>query len=235
MRRILFFSCVLLCTPFTLSWAAQPQQKPNVLIILADDLGYSDIGCYGSEIATPNLDRLAQGGLRFTQFYNTARCWPTRAALMTGYYPQQVRMDPPRGRVPDWARTLPQLLKPLGYRSYHAGKWHVMGVPRTCADGGFNHSYRLEDHNRNFSPRNLLEDDRKLPAVPPDSGYYTATAFADHLIGYLKEHAAQHADEPFFAYLAFTTPHFPLQAPAEDVARYRDKYFAGWETMRAER
>ncbi|HEY5910134.1 MAG TPA: arylsulfatase [Verrucomicrobiae bacterium] len=209
--------------------------RPNILIILADDLGYSDLGCYGSEIATPNLDRLARSGLRFTQFYNTARCWPTRAALMTGYYPQQVRMDPPQGRCPEWTRTLPQLLEPFGYRSYHAGKWHVMGVPRTCADGGFDHSYRLEDHDRNFNPRNLIEDDQKLPAVPPNSGYYTATAFADHMIGYLKEHAAKHSAGPFFAYLAFTTPHFPLQAPPEDIARYRDKYLAGWEVIRAGR
>jgi arylsulfatase A-like enzyme len=209
--------------------------KPNILIVLADDLGYSDLGCYGGEIATPNLDRLAQNGIRFTQFYNTARCWPTRAALMTGYYPQQVRMDPPQGRVPEWARTLPQLLRPLGYRSYHAGKWHIAGVPRTCADGGFDHSYRLEDHDRNFNPRRLLEDDHALPAIPPHSGYYTATAFTDHLIRYLKEHAEQHAGEPFLAYLAFTTPHFPLQAPPEDIARYRDQYLAGWEVIRAER
>ncbi len=209
--------------------------KPNILIILADDLGFSDLGCYGGEIVTPNLDRLAQNGIRFTQFYNTARCWPTRAALMTGYYPQQVRMDPPQGRVPQWTRTLPQLLQPLGYHSYHAGKWHIMGVPRTCADGGFEHSYRLEDHDRNFNPRNLLEDDQKLSAVPPGSGYYTATAFADHLIGYLKEHAIRHPGEPFFAYLAFTTPHFPLQAPPDDIARYRNKYVAGWEVIRAGR
>ncbi len=221
-----------------LGWAERTEgagQKPNILIILADDMGYSDLRCYGGEISTPNLDRLARGGIRFTQFYNCARCWPTRAALMSGYYPQQVRMDPPQGRVPEWTRTLPQLLRPLGYRSYHAGKWHVMGVPSTCADAGFDHSYRLEDHDRNFNPRNLIEDDRKLPPVAPGSGYYTATAFADHLIAYLKEHAVGHSGEPFFAYLAFTTPHFPLQAPAEDIAKYAGRYDAGWEVIRAER
>lgn len=231
------FACLLLllCLATVGANASEPPRKPNILIILADDLGYSDIGCYGGEIATPNLDRLAERGIRFTQFYNTARCWPTRAALMTGYYPQQVRMDPPQGRVPDWASPLPQLLKPLGYRSYHAGKWHVSGVPRTCADAGFDHSYRVEDHDRNFNPRNVIEDDEKLPAVAPNSGYYTATAYADRLIAYLKEHAKAYSNKPFFAYLAFTIPHFPLQAPAEDIARYRDRYLSGWEMLRAER
>ena len=211
------------------------QARPNILIILADDLGYSDLGCYGGEIATPNLDRLAQQGLRFTQFYNTARCWPTRAALMTGYYPQQIRMDPPKGRAPEWTRTLPQLIKPLGYRSYHAGKWHISGVPRTCADGGFDHSYRLEDHDRNFYPRNLIEDDQKLSPIATNSGYYTATAYADRLIRYLKEHAEQHTAKPFFAYLAFTTPHFPLQAPPENIAKYKGKYLVGWDVIRRAR
>ena len=184
-----YLSRFLFAAVLLVSSLSQAAEKPNILIILADDLGYSDIGCYGSEIATPNLDGLAKGGLRFTQFYNTARCWPTRAALMTGYYPQQIRMDPPQGRAPEWTRSLAQLLKPLGYRSYHSGKWHINGLPRTCADAGFDHSYRLEDHDRNFNPQNLLEDDKKLSPVPTNSGYYTATAFADHTIRCLKEHA----------------------------------------------
>src|SRR2546423_6159307 len=108
---------VLVVAAFPLS--ARAASKPNILLIVADDAGFSDLGCYGSEIHTPNLDRLAAHGLRFTQFYNTARCWPTRAALMTGYYPQQVAQDPPRGYFPAWTRTLPQYLKPLGYRAYH--------------------------------------------------------------------------------------------------------------------
>lgn len=210
-------------------------ERPNFVIVLADDLGFSDVGCYGSEIATPNLDRLAADGLRFTDFYNTARCWPTRAAIMTGYYPQQVRMDPPHGRLPTWTRTLPQYLKPLGYRCYHSGKWHIQGVPRSVADAGFDHSYRVEDHDHNFNPRQLLEDDQPLPPVRPDSGYYTATAYTDHAIRCLREHAEKSPKAPFFTYLAFTTPHFPLQAPPEDIARYRDKYLAGWEAVRAER
>ncbi|HXG08498.1 MAG TPA: sulfatase-like hydrolase/transferase, partial [Gemmataceae bacterium] len=110
--------------------------RPNFLIIIADDLGFSDLGCYGGEIQTPNLDRLAADGLRFTQFYNTARCWPTRAAALTGYYAQQVRRDTVpgvrsggQGTRPAWAPLLPELLRPLGYRSYHSGKWHIDGPP----------------------------------------------------------------------------------------------------------
>jgi arylsulfatase len=98
-------------------------------MIIADDMGYSDAGCYGGEVATPNLDRLAAGGLRFTQCYSTGRCWPSRTCLLTGYYPQQVRMDPPQGPLPAWARVVPDYLKPLGYRCYHSGKWHLTGAP----------------------------------------------------------------------------------------------------------
>jgi arylsulfatase len=226
---------ILILTGAFSTIAAEPAARPNFLVILADDLGYSDIGCYGGEIETPHLDRLAAGGLRFTQFYNTARCWPSRTAVMCGYYPQQLRADPPSGRLPAWARSLPQLLKPLGYRCYHSGKWHIPGAPKPLADAGFDRSYQLEDHNRNFHPRAVLEDDKKLPPVPPATGYYTTTAIAEHAIKCLREHASSHAAQPFFAYLAFTVPHFPLQAPVEDIAKYRQRYDAGWDTLRAAR
>lgn len=219
--------------------ADSPPAKPNVLVILADDLGYSDLGCYGGEIATPNIDGLAQGGLRFTQFYNTARCWPSRAALLTGYYAQQVRRDTVSGVVsgnkgtrPNWAPLLPAVLKSLGYRTYHSGKWHVDGKP---LQNGFDHSYSLEDHDRNFTPRHHTEDDEPQPAVAAEAGYYTSTAIANHAIKCLREHAEKYREQPFFEYLAFTSPHFPLQAPAEDIARYREKYLRGWEVMREER
>ncbi|HXG11806.1 MAG TPA: sulfatase-like hydrolase/transferase, partial [Gemmataceae bacterium] len=169
------------------------------------------------------------------QFYNTARCWPTRAALLTGYYPQQVRMDPPRGRLPKGTRVLPHYLGPLGYRCYHSGKWHLHGAPRAVADGGFDHSYVLHDHNRFFAPQHHEEDDRPLPPVKPDAGYYATTAIADHAIRCLKEHAAKYADRPFFHYLAFTSPHFPLHALPEDIARYRDRYREGWDVIREQR
>ena len=213
--------------------------RPNVLLILADDLGFSDLGCYGGEICTPHLDGLAQNGLRFTQFYNTARCWPTRGSILTGYYAQQIRRDTVPGIPsggggvrPAWARLLPEMLRLVGYRSYHSGKWHVDGLP--CANG-FDHSYLLQDAGRYFSPRNHLEDDEKLPPVARGTGYYSTTAIADHAIKCLREHAAQHAGVPFFHYLCFTAPHFPLHALPEDIARYRDLYRKGWDAVREER
>ncbi len=219
--------------------AATDAKPPNVVILLADDLGFSDIGCYGGEIETPNLDRLAAGGLRFTQFYNTARCWPSRAALLTGYYAQQVRRDSlpgiesgGHGKRPDWAPLLPQLLRPLGYRSYHSGKWHIDGK---VLDGGFDRSYALEDHNRLFSPRNHMRNDEPLPPVEADSRYYATTAIAAHAVECLREHQAMHREQPFFSYVAFTAPHFPLQALPEDIDRYVSKYRAGWNDIQAAR
>ena len=229
---LLLFACLQFA-------AAADAPKPNVLIILADDLGYSDLGCYGSEIATPNLDALAKDGLRFTQFYNTARCWPSRAALLTGYYAQQVRRDTvpgipsgTAGKRPAWAPLLSERLKPLGYRSYHSGKWHVDGKPLA---NGFDHSYSLDDHDRYFAPRNHTEDDVALPPIAKDAGYYATTAIAEHAIKCLKEHAEKYATQPFFEFLAFTAPHFPIQAPAEDIARYQRTYTAGWDVMRDKR
>ena len=213
--------------------------RPNILVILADDLGFSDLGCYGGEIETPNLDALAAGGLRYTQFYNTARCWPTRAALLTGYYAQQVGFDAlpdspgsDRRRRPTWARLLPEYLRPLGYRSYHSGKWHLDGGP---VAGGFDRSYWLNDYNRFFSPQDHRLDDRPLPPAGRDSGYYATTAIADRAVEFLKEHAEKHADAPFFQYVAFIAPHFPLHALPDDIARYADRYRAGWDAVRHER
>lgn len=235
MRLSLAILLALLLMPH----AAEAAKPPNVLLIMADDLGYSDLGCYGSEIETPNLDKLAAGGLQFTQFYNTGRCWPTRGALLTGYYAQQIRRDTvpgvasgSRGVRPDWARLLPEMLKPLGYRSYHTGKWHIDGMP---LENGFDRSYYIQDQGRFFNPQSLWEDDRKLPPVEPGSGFYATTALADHVVKCLQDHAEQHADQPFFHYLAFAAPHFPLHALPEDIARYRDRYLEGWEETRAAR
>jgi arylsulfatase A-like enzyme len=236
--RGLLLAATALPAPLGAFGADQPQ-PPNVLIILADDLGYSDLGCYGSEIETPNLDALAAGGLRFTHFYNTARCWPTRAALLTGYYAQQVRRDTVpgvpsggNGVRPVWARLLPDYLKPVGYRSYHSGKWHVDGMPLA---GGFDHSYYLQDLGRYFSPQSSWDDDRKLPPVDRSSGYYATTAIVDYALNHLREHAEKYADRPFFQFVAFNSPHFPLQALPEDIARYRERYREGWEKVRQER
>lgn len=224
-------------------------KAPNILIIVADDMGFSDSGCYGGEIQTPNLDRLAANGLRFTQFYSTSRCWASRASILTGHYPQAVRRDllpeTERGEYgmfgtvsgangvrPRWAQMLPAFLKPLGYRSYHSGKWHMDG---DRLPAGFDRSYSLEDHNRFFSPQNHFEDDVKLPPVAPGTSYFSTTYIADHAIKCLKEHSEKFPSQPFFEYLAFTAPHFPLHALPEDIAIYRETYQIGWDKIRARR
>lgn len=217
----------------------QAADRPNVLLIMADDLGYSDLGCYGGEIQTPNLDALAEGGLRFTQFYNTGRCWPTRASLLTGYYPQSVRRDKVAGIAsgnggtrPDWAPLLCQPLKQAGYRAYHTGKWHLDGMPIAS---GFDRSYYLKDQHRFFNPTLHWKDDVKLPPVPKGTDFYATVALGDHVIECLEEHASKFAGQPFFHYLAFAAPHFPLQALPQDIDRYRDTYQVGWEQIRQSR
>ena len=232
---------VLLCLiPLESRGEAVRSPRPNVVLILADDLGFSDLGCYGGEIETPHLDALAANGLRFTQFYNTGRCWPTRAALLTGYYAQQVRRDAlpgvdpsgARGRRPEWAPLASALLRRAGYRCYHSGKWHLDGL--TLASG-FDASYYLRDQGRYFSPRVHFENDERLPRVEPDSGFYATRAIADRAVAHLRRHAEQESDAPFFLYLAFTSPHFPLHALPEDIAKYRERYREGWGSIRARR
>ena len=216
----------------TALYSADPRpRKPNFLIIVADDMGCSDAGCYGGEIDTPNLDGLAARGLRFTQAYSTARCGPSRSCILTGYYAQQTASDVMTpGNIPAWTRFAPQYLKPLGYRSYHSGKWHIRFRP--VAGAGFDHSYCLVDQNRFFTPTSHLLDDERLPPVKESDSYYATIAIADHAVNSLKRHAKGHADAPFFLYLAFTAPHFPLHALQEDIERYRDRFAEGWDAAR---
>ena len=208
--------------------AAAQAPKPNILVIVADDMGFADAGCYGSEIQTRNLDKLAAGGLRFTQFYNTARCWPSRACILTGYYAQQINRDQlpggsdgAKGRRPAWARLLPDLLRPLGYRSYHSGKWHIDG---TALEGGFDGDYEYSDTGHHF-----------IPAGKKHGGKYASTAETDEALRQLDGHVAGYKGRPFFQYLCFTEPHFPLQAPQADIDLYRTRYLAGWDALRQER
>jgi arylsulfatase len=207
---------------------------PNVVVILADDLGFSDLGCHGGEIDTPHLDRLAEGGLRYTQGYNTARCWPSRAALLTGYYAQAIRRDGMPGVAggakasrPAWARLLPELLAPAGYRAYHSGKWHVDGEPRAQ---GFARSLDVRGAGQSnyFDPSGVFGE----PTPRADADFYATAAIGDHAVACLAEHARDHAGTPFFHYVAFTAPHFPLQAPPDLIAKYRARYQAGWDALR---
>ena len=220
--------------------SADATPRPNIVVIMADDLGFSDLGCTGGEIPTPRLDALAASGTRMSRMYNTARCWPSRSALLAGYYAQQIRRDAVpgvnpsggQGKRPAWAPLLPALLKPAGYRSYHSGKWHVDG-PRLA--GGFDRSYSMEDHDRFFYPRNHFEDDAKLPPVDPAKPVYVTETITDHALKCLADHAANHAGKPFFSYVAYTAPHFPLMAPAAVVEKHRQRYRQGWEKVRQSR
>jgi arylsulfatase A-like enzyme len=230
----LLFTAVTPCLP-----AASHAAQPNIVFILADDLGFSDLGCYGGEIDTPHLDGLATNGLRFTQFYNTARCWPTRGALLSGYYAQQIHRD----ALPEvsggvsrvrqsWARLLPDFLRPAGYRSYHTGKWHIDGK---VLDGGFDRSLDTKNQGNFFTAKGNSIDDVPVESDGNEDDYYSTIAAADHAIDCLKDHASNHADKPFFHYIAFIAPHFPLHALPQDIAKYRDRYLMGWDQMRAER
>lgn len=222
-------------------WLAVPARadvRPNILLIMADDLGFSDLGCYGGEIETPNLDRLADRGLRFTQFYNTGRCWPTRGSLLTGYYAQQIRRDflpgiaqtGNRGKRPEWARLLPEYLRQVGYRSYHTGKWHIDGKP---TDNGFDVS-SVTQVGRYFQPVPGKDGKQGRPLEFRDD-FYLTSAMAEQVIANLRQHQTQHAGQPFFQYLAFTAPHFPLHALPEDIAKYDATYDVGWDAIRSRR
>ena len=229
----------LLLAFFVIGCTPKKVEQANVLLIMADDLGFSDLGCYGGEIKTPNLDKLASGGLRFTQMNNCGRCWPSRATLLSGFYPQQIGRDNApgilgggRGVRPDWAELLPEYLKDAGYRSYHSGKWHIDGMP---LENGFDHSYYLGDQGRFFSPLTHYENDIKLPPVERGTGYYGTIEIADKAIEQLKEHNSKYSDKPFFSYVAFTAPHFPLHALPEDIKAIGDRYAPGWEQLRNKR
>ena len=212
--------------------------RPNILLIVADDLGFSDLGCYGSEIKTPNLDRLAMEGLRYTQFYNCARCWPTRSSIMTGYYAPQTGADPNRGYgtyVP-WTTPLPRLMNAAGYRTYHSGKWHVQGTDCNSANSaGFNHAYDEAQGWLYYTPFYHAIDGVMLPQPKPEDDFFMDKAIGNYMLGFLGEHYEKYAEQPFFAYMAFLGPHYPLKAPKEYVDKYDGVYDEGWDVIRRRR
>lgn len=225
--------------------SAAPASKPNIILMMADDMGFSDIGCYGSEIATPNLDRLAQGGLRFTQFCNNARCCPTRASLLTGLYAHQAgigHMVNDRGRpayqgyLNDQCVTIGEALREGGYTTLMTGKWHVgENKPHWPKDRGFDRYFGLVSGSSSFyrvtEDRPLVDEDK--PIRPKDDSFYLTDLFTDHAVKFLDENGR--GPKPFFLYTAFTSPHWPLHALPEDVARYRGKYKIGWDELRKRR
>ncbi|MFW6169890.1 MAG: arylsulfatase [Planctomycetota bacterium] len=215
------------------------ERRPNVLLIMADDMGYSDLGCYGGEIETPNVDKLADHGLRFTQHYSAARCWPSRACILTGYYAQQIRRDSMpgirTGNRPAWAPLLPEMLAPCEYRAYHSGKWHIDETPK---QGGFDRSWGWHKHgcdwDRFFASKPWTEGKYSAP-VKEGEPYYSTVAIADHAIACMKLHEEEYPEKPFFQYVAFFCPHFPLHAMQKDIDRYRNRYKVGWDVVRNNR
>jgi arylsulfatase len=220
--------------------------KPNIVLILVDDMGFSDLGCYGGEIRTPNIDALAKGGVRFSQFYNTARCCPTRASLLTGLYPHQTgvghMVDNPKpfpgytGDLNQNCVTLAEVLKAAGYRTMMSGKWHVTPVTKSKHNWplqrGFDKYYGIIHGAADFfNPVTLTRDNES--ADPPGDDYYFTDAITDNAVSYIESAAADNA--PFFLYTAYTAPHWPLHARPEDIERYRGRYKAGWDELRAER
>lgn len=212
--------------------ASDLQARPSIIVIVADDLGYSDLGCYGGEIRTPHLDRLAAEGLRFTRFTNNAKCTQTRAALLSGLYHHQTGQDLRRKNHV----TLAETLREQGYRTLMSGKWHLSGTP---PDRGFDRFFGFLGGAVDFfsgldfaTGKNLMRLDREVFEVK-DERFYTTDAFTDRAIEFIDE--ALEGEEPFFLYLAHNAPHFPLQAWPEDIARYRDTYREGWDVIRKRR
>ena len=226
-----------LLTVFLLSCAVfvNAAEKPNILLILADDLGWSDIGCYGGEIKTPNIDGLAKNGLRFTQFYNTARCCPSRASLLTGLHPHQAGVPDMRGPLNKQCATIPEVLKPAGYNSYMVGKWHLGPVINPVVRGfdefygmlgGFNSCWQENPYYTR------LPKERKKREYATNH-FYSTDVFGDYAIDFIDQGNA--AKKPWFLYLAFNAAHFPLHAYEEDIAKYEPIYQRGWDKIREQR
>ena len=249
---------LLLCLlPLSIVFGLEPRApRPNILLIMSDDMGYSDLGCYGGEIKTPNLDALAKGGVRFTQFYNTARCCPTRATLLTGLYAHQAGVghmmedlgaDGYQGDLSKKTATIAEVLKPAGYRTYATGKWHVTRFHKPEGpkhnwplQRGFERYYGTISGGGSFyDPGTLTRDNAAIspmadPEYQPKQFYYT-DAITDHAIRFTTEHQRDHGKDPFFLYVAYTAAHWPMHALPEDIAKYKGVYDRGYGPIRQER
>lgn len=242
---ILFtFSCLI---NYSIYAQKQSSKKPNVIVILTDDMGYSDIGCFGSEISTPNIDRLAGNGVRFTQFYNTARCSPTRASLLTGLYPHQAGMghlstenfkEP--GYTDDLSKnavTMAEVFQQAGYATYMTGKWHVSKSITKEGDKsnwpmqrGFQRFFgTLNGSGSFYDPGTLMSNNTFI--APPKNFYYT-DAISDTAVKFINENPKE---KSFFFYIAYTSAHWPLHAPENEVQKYKGMYDKGWDATRQQR
>lgn len=226
------------------------QPRPNILIIMADDMGYSDLGCYGGEVETTNLDQLAREGLRYKQFYNAARCCPSRAALMTGLYPHQAGMGwmaaadlgTPEyaGNLNNHAVTIAEVLKTAGYNTYMTGKWHLTNERKIDgkvtdnwpAHRGFDRYFGIIPGGANYFTPTVYSNDSAYKAPP---GFYLTNAISDTSVKYLDEHFARASGKPFFMYVAYTSPHWPLHALKKEIDHYKNRYRQGWDVLRKKR
>ena len=228
-------------------------KRPNIILIMVDDSGYSDLGCYGGDIETPKLDKLAHDGLRFTHFYNTARCCPARASLLTGLYPHQAGMgwmtaanlgtDGYAGDLNERCKTIAECLKPAGYATYMSGKWHLTYEEYQTPAGprhswprqrGFDRFYgTIAGAGSYFRPHTLTEDNEP---VEPGEGFYYTDAISNNACQFIDDHCGEgrpaSKERPFFLYVAYTAPHWPIHARPEDIAHYRGRFREGWDVLR---
>lgn len=224
--------------------------QPDILLILNDDMGYSDIGCFGGEVLTPNLDRLAADGLRFSQFYNAARCSPARASLLTGLHPHQTGIGiltddySPEGycgNLNKQCMTMAEVLRAGGYKTYMSGKWHVAKSYFSPTDTwplqrGFDAYYGTTiGCGSFFDPNTLTRGNDNIEHEAREPGFFYTDAINDNAVGFIRQHHAEHREKPFFQYLAHTAPHWPLHAKDEDIAKYKGRFDAGWDALREER
>lgn len=245
-KKLSYLGLALAGLPFL----SNAQEKPNIVVILADDMGYSDLGCYGGEIETPNLDNLAENGLRYRQFYNSARSCPSRATLMTGLYPHQAGMGwmaaadlqraPYQGYLNNECVTIAEVMKTAGYKTYMSGKWHLSsdrqnkgGVLKYWPNQrGFDQFYGVVDGAANYF-QTVVNINNERVKTPEDGSFYFTHAISDNAVKFVDKH--NYSDSPFFLYLAYTAPHWPLHALQKDIDKYVERYKAGWDQLRRER
>lgn len=260
MKNSYLLAFVLMPVLASATAAAEQAPRPDIVLIMSDDMGFSDLGCYGGEIATPQLDALAAGGVRFSQFYNTARCCPTRACLLTGLYPHQAsmghmtggRQDAPEPYAGDLSRravTIAEVLHSAGYYTAMCGKWHVTRSERSSGEvskhnwprqRGFDRFYgTITGAGSFYDPTTLTRDNALItpdndPEYRPESFYYT-DAISDNAVAFIRDHARGAPEQPMFLYVAYTAAHWPMHAPEAAIARYRGRYDGGYAAIRAAR